>query len=260
VLRLRVGRSGGSQPPFPRLGAGRPVGRIGVAAPPSFRSPGKPGTGILAGEVNCVRTIAVVVHAQSHHHVNRQVGGWYDTGLTLDGRDQARRAGKTLAATVRIPSVPIISSDLRRAAETAEIIGEALSSQVSLDPRLRELRYGVAEGKPQAWLAERLEQPPEGQDPLDHRVCEGAESRRDLATRIYAAMSDALTRHPGDLILVTHGFAATFLLACWIGLPIERAGRVHFATRTASISTLVEDDRFANRSLAVLNDTRHLPP
>ena len=38
-----------------------------------------------------MRRIAVVVHAEAQHHVDRLVGGWFDSPLTERGRKQARR-------------------------------------------------------------------------------------------------------------------------------------------------------------------------
>jgi probable phosphoglycerate mutase len=152
--------------------------------------------------------------------------------------------------------VPIFSSDLLRARETAEIVGEVLGSSVAMEPGLRELSYGVAEGQPKAWLDEQIT--PTHGPRLDHHVCEGAESRRDIATRVYAAMNGVLTSDRRDLVIVTHGFAATFVMACWIGLPIESVGYVAFAASPAGISLLVEDDVFRNRIVSCLNDTRHL--
>jgi probable phosphoglycerate mutase len=129
---------------------------------------------------------------------------------------------------------------------------------VTVEPGLRELSYGVAEGQPKAWLDERITPTPTHGLRLDHRVCEGAESRRDIATRVYAAMNGILTSNRRDLVIVAHGFAATFVIACWIGLPIESVGYVAFAASPAGISLLVEDDVFRNRIVSRLNDTRHL--
>jgi len=205
-----------------------------------------------------MRRIAVVVHAEAQHHVDQLVGGWYDSSLTERGRKQARQVGIALRRVFPELPVPIVSSDLRRARQTAEIIGKMLGSPVILDPRLRELSYGIAEGRPKTWLAERIVATPTCGSRLDHRVCEGAESRRDLATRVYAAVDEILASDVKDVIIVTHGFAATFVIACWIGLPIDKTDYVEFAVSPASLSLLVEDDVFMNRSVQYLNDTHHL--
>ena len=205
-----------------------------------------------------MRRVAVVVHAEAKHHVDQLVGGWYDSSLTEHGRRQARQVGIALRSVFAELHVPIVSSDLQRARQTADIIGEALTSAVTVNPGFRELSYGIAEGRPQSWLAERIVATPTCGSRLDHRVCEGAESRRDLATRVYTALDEVLASDVKDIIIVTHGFAATFVIACWIGLSIEQADYVKFATAPASLSLLVEDDVFMNRSVQCLNDTHHL--
>jgi len=205
-----------------------------------------------------MRRIAVVVHAEAQHHVDRLVGGWFDSPLTERGRKQARQVGLALQEVFLQPHVQIVSSDLLRARETADIVGEVLGSSVVAEPGLRELSYGVSEGRPKAWLDERITPTPTHSSRLDHHVCEGAESRRDIATRVYAAMNEILTLDQRDLVIVTHGFAATFVIACWIGLPIASVGYVAFAASPAGISLLVEDDGFRSRIVSRLNDTRHL--
>jgi probable phosphoglycerate mutase len=136
-----------------------------------------------------MRRIAVVVHAEAQHHVDRLVGGWFGSPLTERGREQARRVGLALQGVFPQPHVPIFSSDLLRARETAGIVGGILESPVTVEQGLRELSYGVAEGQPKAWLDERITPTPTHGSRLDHRVCEGAESRRDIATRVYATMN-----------------------------------------------------------------------
>ena len=205
-----------------------------------------------------MRRIAVVVHAEAQHHVDQLVGGWYDSSLTDKGKRQARQVGRALRSIFPELQVPIVSSDLLRARQTAEIIGEHLGTVVTLDSGFRELSYGVAEGRPKAWLDKRIVPTPAKGSRLDHRVCEGAESRRDLATRVYEAMNEILFSDQKDLVIVTHGFAATFVISCWIGLPIESANYVTFPVSSASLSLLVEDDVFLNRGVIRLNDTSHL--
>lgn len=205
-----------------------------------------------------MRRIAVVVHAEAQHNVDQLVGGWYDSSLTDKGKRQARQVGRALRSIFPELQVPIVSSDLLRARQTAEIIGEHLGTAVTLDSGFRELSYGVAEGRPKAWLDKRIVPTPAKGSRLDHRVCEGAESRRDLATRVNAAMNEILFSDQKDLVIVTHGFAATFVISCWIGLPMESADYVAFSVSPASLSLLVEDDVFLNRGVIRLNDTSHL--
>ena len=71
-------------------------------------------------------TLVLVRHAQSVHHVQGRVGGWSDWALSELGRQQARRLATCLADAYGSVPCKLVSSDLLRAAQTAEAIGQAL--------------------------------------------------------------------------------------------------------------------------------------
>lgn len=204
-----------------------------------------------------MKTLYVVTHPQSVHHVEGRVGGWYDTALTDLGRRQAGTIATRLAELCAGDTPRLTSSDLLRCSETADIISHRLGLQPRLTPNLREMSCGIAEGKPQAWLtARRLPVPDEG-GLDDTGGIEGAETRRQAATRIYCAM-DKLLAEPTDChIVVTHGFALTFVIAWWIGMPIESLGRVNFPVASGSITRLAEHPFWKSRAVVTLGDTAH---
>lgn len=204
-----------------------------------------------------MRRIALVTHPESQHHVEQKVGGWYDTGLTERGQQQATAIAAVLRTELPASS-PIYSSDLQRTAQTAAIIAQALHSQVVLDQRLREMSYGAAEGRDQAWFDQQIVYPPQGAGRLDHRVYPSSENRREVAARMYAAMETIINSATQQLVIVTHGFAASFVIAAWIGMPLDALGSVAFQVNSGSISWLTQSAPFHNRTLASLNDTRHL--
>ena len=69
--------------------------------------------------------------------------GQCDVGLTPEGIFQAA------ALAARLPGVErVISSDLRRAVQTAERIAAHAGVTVELDARLREISYGAWDGRP----------------------------------------------------------------------------------------------------------------
>ena len=204
-----------------------------------------------------MRNVYVVAHAQSIHHVEKLGGGWYDTGLTDLGRAQAEKTGQYLKSVID-SDLRIISSDLKRAAETADIIGGVLGQNVTLDEGFREMRYGVIEGKPQAWI-KLLDIPVlKVEEVLDFRVYEGAESRREIGTRVSTALERALCLDVENVVIVTHGFATTFLMFAWLGVPVEHMGRGNFPSKPGCISHLWEDERFRNRGIKFLCYTGHL--
>lgn len=197
----------------------------------------------------------IVTHAQSLHHLEGKVGGWYDTGLSDLGRLQAQAIAARLEAMDLGEKPFLVSSDLRRASETAMIIGDKLDIDVKLDAGFREISYGEAEGQPQSWLDERISIPPET-NRLDHAIISGAETKRAFVQRIYDSMSRLPTASNG--IIVTHGYALTFAIANWIGMPLENATHVNFAASPGGLTHLLEDDFFRNRAVKTLNDVAHL--
>ncbi|MDH4438856.1 MAG: histidine phosphatase family protein [Rhizobium sp.] len=205
-----------------------------------------------------MKTLYVVTHPQSIHHIEGSVGGWYDTGLTERGRRQAQAIATRLTDLCGGQTVSLVTSDLLRCRETAEIIGRNLSLKPRQTAGLREMRYGIAEGRPQAWLAaRRLPVPVEG-GLDDTGGIEGAETRRQLATRIYRVMDDILADPANGHIVITHGFALTFVVAWWIGMPIESTGRVNFPVTSGSITQLQENAEWKSRAVVTLGDTAHL--
>ena len=81
-----------------------------------------------------------------------------------------------------------------------------------------------------------------------------------FAQRVYAVMDAILESSCEHQVIVTHGFAVTFVLASWIRMPIESLGYVNFRAASGSITLLREDDYFHNRQVVSLGDTRHLAP
>ncbi len=188
------------------------------------------------------------------------VGGWHDSSLTAEGARAATLIGHELRDQVANDAcAELFSSDLRRAAETARVVGKILGLEPSFDRRLREKSYGEAEGRPQEWLDQRFVPPPARGDRMEHdEGVPGAETKMAFAQRVYAAMDDILKRDCEHQIVVTHGFAVTFIIAAWIRMPIESAGYVNFRAPSGSITVLREDDYFHNRQVVTLGETDNL--
>jgi probable phosphoglycerate mutase len=207
-----------------------------------------------------VKRLYVVTHPQATHHVEGVVGGWHDSALTDLGLRQAERIGQRLRQLVPEDApTEITSSDLRRTRQTAEAIARALRTPIRTTPDLREISYGQAEGQPQSWLDAGFAHPPPAGNRLDHDVgIPGAETRRRFATRIYRAMDHILASPWPYQIVVTHGFALTFVVAAWVGMPLDSAGAIAVASTSGGITHLHEDGLFHNHSIVTANETSHL--
>jgi probable phosphoglycerate mutase len=206
-----------------------------------------------------MKNIYVVTHPEATHHVDGLVGGWFDSDLTDRGLRHAHAIADALAKRVGVAVAEVYSSDLLRARRTADIVAQRLAARLTIDPDLREKSYGLAGGRPQAWLDERFIPPPEAGERMRHdEGVEGAETRMDLALRAYAAMTRVQEANAENQVIVTHGGTATYLLAAWVGMPVDAAGWVHFRFSSGGISLLRKDDRFQSHEITQLNDTSHL--
>jgi len=90
-----------------------------------------------------VQKIIIIRHGETDFNKERIVQGQLDTFLNKNGIEQARKAAEKLK---REDINYIYTSDLKRAHQTALIIGEVLHAQVIPTPLLRERYFGKLEG------------------------------------------------------------------------------------------------------------------
>ncbi|KAA9110810.1 histidine phosphatase family protein [Microbacterium rhizomatis] len=149
--------------------------------------------------------LTLVRHGETDWNRDRRIQGTTDIPLNDTGRQQARDAATALAAELDGPVV-IVSSDLARARETAQIIAAQLELP---EPRqfaeLRERAYGVAEGISSDEFFSRWG---------DWHTAEvpGAETRPHLRARALGALRRVSAQARRDtapvaasLVVVTHG-------------------------------------------------------
>ncbi len=88
-------------------------------------------------------TVLIVRHGETIWNTEMRFQGHGDSRLTERGRAQSRAVGQRLQS-MAIDTV--ISSDLGRTRETADLITKQTGHDVHCDARLRERHYGVLEG------------------------------------------------------------------------------------------------------------------
>lgn len=180
-----------------------------------------------------VRDLYVVTHTEATHHVDRLVGGWYDAALTPRGLNHAALVAAALRKRLPVgEDVAVFSSDLVRCRETAAPIAEILEVDVVVDAGLRERTYGIREGS-KVGTAPYVPPPADG-DRMNHRDgVEGSETRLEWAGRAYSAVDGMLADGIRHTVVVTHGGTATFVIARWIGLPLDACPTTPTATSSA---------------------------
>jgi broad specificity phosphatase PhoE len=159
-----------------------------------------------------VTALLLVRHGETDWNADGRLQGHTDRPLSDYGRRQAR----VLAAELEGEELQAIySSDLARARETAEIVGERLGLPVVLDPDLREKDWGTWEGLT-AVERDRVE-----------FVGEPTEAHQE---RILGALRRISERHPGEgrVLVVTHGGSMRRVQAAAMGMAmpvVENCGR-----------------------------------
>lgn len=139
-------------------------------------------------------------HGQTEWNLVKRVQGLEDSPLTDTGRQQTAEWGQTLQ---RFQFERILGSDLGRVRETVGIINQTLFLPVTVDKRLREQSWGDWEGLTLPHITSRY------QEELRRQVAKGwdftapgGESRSAVRDRLFAALTDAAARWPGEKILV----------------------------------------------------------
>jgi broad specificity phosphatase PhoE len=173
------------------------------------------------------RLVYIARHGETDWNAEGRWQGQTDVPLNPTGRAQAHGLAESLASA---GVGAIVSSDLKRASETARIVADRLRLDLDyLDPELRERSLGVFDGltreeceslHPQAWREWlELRRPPPN-----------AEGDDTLAVRVTAAMGRAVARTAnanGPLLIVSHGGAIRASVAAATGLlppPIANCG------------------------------------
>ncbi|GAA4091574.1 histidine phosphatase family protein [Nonomuraea soli] len=153
-------------------------------------------------------------HGQTLWNVEHRFQGHTDIPLDETGIAQAARAGSLLAS---LRPTLVVSSDLRRANDTALAVARLVDLDVHVDKDLRERGGGLWEGLTREEIASRWPQEyiaweaPEGEDVAD------VAARVSAAMRRWAAKLD----DDGLLVIASHGAALRLGICAMLGLPQE---------------------------------------
>jgi alpha-ribazole phosphatase len=162
------------------------------------------------------------------------VGGRRYRGQVDDPLSEKGWAQMHAAVGESVPWTRIVSSPLLRCRAFAETLAGAHGLPLAFDERLKEVGFGVWEGK----SAAEIEADAPGTlarfkaDPV-HARPQGAEPLAGFHARVAAALDDLLAQHAGQhVLLVGHAGVMRMALAWALQIPLERAYRIEVATAT----------------------------
>lgn len=171
------------------------------------------------------RSVFIIRHGETAWSLSGQHTGTTDLPLTDNGRRLATRLRPVLA---RESFARVLTSPLRRARETCELVG--LAGTAAVDPDLAEWNYGKYEGLTPAqihvtspgWLIFRDGAP-------------GGETPAEVGARVDRVIG-RVRAVEGDVALFAHGHVLRVLVARWLDLA-PAAGRL-FLLDTGTVSIL----------------------
>ena len=196
-------------------------------------------------------------HGESEGNRDGRFGGHGPAPLTERGRAQARATGSCLMGG---GADAIYSSDLPRAQQTAELIGQCLSLVPQLTAALRERSVGIFTGL--SFDEARARYPDEYGMLLRREpdvVPPGGESYLECSARASAFLEHVIEQHRGQrVVLVSHYLTLHLLVLGILGVALTRdAPRIYLQLHNCGLHRLERYDDGAWQVLA-LNETAHL--
>lgn len=197
-------------------------------------------------------TLLLIRHGLTDWNAEHRWQGHQDIPLNDTGIDQARALARRLA---NWPIRALYSSDLQRAAQTADILAAAVNLQVTRDRAWRERDVGAFQGLTRVEIKNQY--PQEFSAMIQGNINPpGGEDNQNLHARAVTAFDTLLARHPGEMVAaVSHGGLLHTVLLHVLGLPIGAYGRLSLRGNTGLNIVEVTDGR---PRLSRLNDTAHL--
>ena len=196
-------------------------------------------------------TFLFIRHGQTEWNAQGRWQGFTDIPLNETGRAQAQALAKRLASW---PLNAVYSSDLVRAAETAQALATPHNLQPILDAHWRERGLGQLEGLTQPEIRQKF---PYLVLPRTYIEAPEGESYEKLQKRVLAGYKKLLRQHgQGETVaVVSHGGTLRMIISHVLGLP-ERLYAPFTLDGNTGITRVVLREGHAD--LTLLNDTAHL--
>ncbi|MBK6516266.1 MAG: histidine phosphatase family protein [Polyangiaceae bacterium] len=197
--------------------------------------------------------VSLIRHGQTLDNARGVLQGQLGRGLSEEGRAQVERLrgrleGRTYAG--------LYTSDLERAAESAQMLAPAVRLAPLKEPLLREVDIGAWSGLTFCQVAERFPEEHARWSAGEDLPRGGGETYAAVGERMEIAMRNIAQAHPtGHVLAVSHGTAIRALSARILGLRAHRFPSWPVMVNTAI--TVIELDGPLLK-LITWNDASHL--
>ena len=166
--------------------------------------------------------ILITRHGQTDWNVLGKIQGQTDIELNDNGRQQAKETGELIKnENIDI----IITSPLKRAKQTAEIINENFNVTIIEDNRLMERNFGKSEGLTKDDRRKLKEINPEVNDVWNYNKnidFNGMETMQDFCNRIYKFLDEIINKYRyKNILIVTHGGVSVPIKCYFMKYPLE---------------------------------------
>ena len=200
--------------------------------------------------------LCLIRHGETTWNAERRLQGHTDIPLNAKGVLQARQMAQALKNTKLLFDV-LYTSDLKRAADTANAIVELFGLEARVDSALRERHFGALQGlsiqeapllQPAIWQAHIARD-------FEHEL-DGGESIQQFAFRVQTVLDKMQEQHSGKtILLVSHGGTLDMMyrIASRQALSAERVASVP----NASLNWIIHQQG-EGWSIEKWADTRHL--
>ena len=198
-------------------------------------------------------TIYIVRHGQTEWNLLGKTQGHGNSDLTPKGIEQAELLADSMT---KYPIDYIYSSDLGRAYQTAEIIGNKLNIEVERTEALREMNFGTWEGR---IIKDIIEEDPElykmwRNEPHLAKIPQG-ETLSQIKKRTDAFIKEINEKYDGKhIVLVTHSLCARIMLLSFLDSDVKNIYRINQANTALNIIEL----RDYGPVVMKMNDTTHI--
>ena len=184
-----------------------------------------------------------------------------DTALSPLGYCRLNACVTVLAATGEIAADVLMSSTVRRARQTAEIIAPALGLSILFDDEVQELRDGVAEGMTIEEYRAKFGEVNFRETPFSQRVPEGENSGQFVLCAA-TALDRIIREYEGKtIVIVCHGGVIGVSFLYFLGTGSLQYPQAGFDTNNTSIThwaRRTSSGRPARWRLKCYNDDMHL--